>query len=340
MRARSLGTRRTRVDRGVAVGAIPYLESGYDAFPAVGEHYLGGDAPKLHIVFPSETAHAREYIAKAPRREGPIECVTEYLISRIGRSLPLRIAEGRLVRLQTPPSGESDVRFLSRMFVNKSAGDKLEHGVELVARCFDMDESQVWKEVPTRSEWSFYTVDLVDRVLEHVAGASSEVHSALRSAFARMMAFDALVGANDRHSQNWGLLVNVLRPVPPSFSPIYDTARGLFWNHSEERLSSVLDQERNRYVESYAERSTPLIGTESDSKPNHFDVIAYMMAPDNRRRFAPAVRQVIEAFKIEDVRKLLHVEFRRLLSRRRLEFVEQLLRFRHRRLISICRGSK
>ena len=76
-------------------------------------------------------AHA--HIAKAPRKEGPIECVTEYLISRIGRHLPLSVAEGPLARLRTGGAKFDDVRFLSRQFLDRAAGEQLVHGfLELV----------------------------------------------------------------------------------------------------------------------------------------------------------------------------------------------------------------
>jgi hypothetical protein len=323
-----LGTRSTTAE--VAVGRIPYLEEGFRVAGS-DEFALIGDAPKVYLISHS-IGERQAYIAKAARREGPIECATEYLISRIGAHLPLRIAEGRLVRLRSP-SKATDVRFLSRQFLNRSLGEQLVHGSELVARCFEIKGEELYREVPKGHEWGFYTVDLIDQVLASIATHGEGPR--LRAAFARMMAFDAIIGANDRHPQNWGVITTARTVGPLRFAPIFDTARGLFWNHHDPRLEAW-DREgsREEKIEHYANRSVPLIGLERASRPNHFDVLAEM-ASDARFR-APIV-QVLRAYDPDTVTRLLHLEFRHLLARRRLEYVDALLRFRHARLGQVSR---
>jgi hypothetical protein len=44
----------------------------------------------------------------------------------------------------------------------------------------------------------------------------------------RLVIFDAVVGNNDRHFFNWGVIRSVESNFQPFFSPVYDTARGLF----------------------------------------------------------------------------------------------------------------
>lgn len=304
----------------VNTDAIPFLKGPYEVH-GVEKYGLIGDAPKNYIVFPD-----RAFIAKKPRKEGPIECVTEYLIARIGRQLPLRVAEGGLVRLPTPAGSPPDVRFLSRQFLNLADGDQLVHGAQLVATCFDIDQDGLFKEVDRGNEPEFFTVTLVADVLSSIATSVAEA-DALRAGFARMIAFDALVGANDRHAQNWGVVQNAAHEGRARvFSPIFDTARGLFWNHDESQLEAMDQKGRAAQVARYANRSAPLVGIDTAKKPNHFDVIAYMVA---RPHFCTPVRQVIRAFEPDAVARLLHHEFKRLLSRRRLEYIDALLRFRH-----------
>lgn len=334
-----LGTRRTTGP--VNVGAIPFLGGNYKNL-GPGELTIIGDAPKSYIVFNGEEREA--YIAKQPRREGPIECVTEYLISRIGTTLPLRVAEGRLVRLRSPATsmgcwarsteGTDDVRFMSRQFLDRAASEQLVHGSQLVGRCFEIDEKQLFSEVQRGQEWRFYTVELIDTVLASAADGDALVHRQLLGGFARMLAFDALIGANDRHAQNWGVIESAIKKQSPRFAPVFDTARGLFWNRTEEKLGEW-DIERARRIESYANRSRPLIGFDAaQTAPSHFDLIEHIVSRNSSCRLP--VLQVVRAFSADRIARLLHVEFRRLLSRRRLEYIDALLRFRHTRLKQVC----
>lgn len=317
------------------VEAIPILRGEYDVRP-VADFGITGDAPKNYIIFRAgRESETLAYIAKKARVEGPRECVTEYALSRIGARLPLRVAEGRLARLPTlEPGAEPDVRFLSRQFLNRGRGEQLVHGSQLVARCFEMREEEL-AEITEGEEWRFYTVDLVDEVLRE--GRPAADADRLRAAFARMLAHDALVGANDRHPQNWGVIESAVdKTQPPQFAPIFDTARGLFWNFSDEQLREK-DQSaatRRAFVESYARRSVSLIGCHKPKQPNHFELIEHMLGQGNKYR--AAIVQVVRAFWPDDVARMLHQEFRRLMSRRRLTFIDELLRHRHASLRRVC----
>ncbi len=334
-----LGTSRIDrhlVDCDVNVQAIPWLTEPHKIIgPA--EKTIGGDAPKDFVVIKSGNFFDNAYIAKCPRKQGPRECVTEYVIGRIGTMLPLKVAGARLVRMPPPSGVTCDVRFMSRYFLAKK-DESLLHGIEAVAKCFEMEESELKKEVPRGKpqEWGFYTVDLIAGVLDEMA-ATAENRRKLVDSFARMMAFDALVGANDRHPRNWGLVYNAAKPVDFRFSPVFDTSRGLFWNFSDAQLEDDDRRGRRRErIEAYSEGSKPLVTMEKADDaghPNHFDVIQYMM---NSEDFRTPVRQVVQAFRPYDCAKMLHWEFGRLFSRRRLEYIDGLLRYRHRRLRVIC----
>lgn len=324
-----------RLQGGVNIDEIPFLEEPY-LIEGVSKWGLIGDAPKDFIVSPG-----RSWVAKGPRREGPIECVTEYLIARIGTLLPLRVAEGRLVRLRprvklkarrTTGDAVPDVRFLSRHFLDLRNGEQLVHGSQLVARCFGLGEGELFKQVPKGQEPEFYTVDLVAGVLGELVATKAHGDQLVAS-FARMITYDAIIGSNDRHAQNWGVVQSaVRRDSPVRFSPVFDTARGLFWNNSEDKLAAMEREGMERHVELYAGRSRPLIGIDGLKKPNHFDVVGRMIQDE---RFRWPVRQVISAFVPDNVTKLLRVEFGRLLSRRRLAFIDALLRYRHARLMAL-----
>jgi hypothetical protein len=58
-----------------------------------------------------------------------------------------------------------------------------------------------------------------------------------------MLLFDAYVGCTDRHLFNWGVIVNSRRPEQrPRFSPLFDSARGLYWRH----LDTQIDDESRK----------------------------------------------------------------------------------------------
>lgn len=330
-----LGTRRVRLgDHDVCVEAIPVLESGY-RLVGVEEVGLGGVAPKDLVEFPSAERFGHAYIAKKPIRKssGVRECVTEYLLSEVGRILPIRVAEGRLARLESPREAAPDVRFLSRFFLRP--GEELQHGVELVAMSFDVTEQTLQKELHKgNEERSFYTVDLVDEVLREVAHDRS-VHERLRGGLARMLAYDALVGAQDRHASNWGVIADPIAARPLRFAPIFDTARALFVTMSDETLLAQAGVDTGRWIGDYASRSTCLIGTGDQSEKTHFDLIRFVMRK-RRELYGCHVAAVVDAFRFDDLQRLLHVRFGRLFSRFRLELIADLLKHRATVLKKLC----
>jgi hypothetical protein len=255
-----LGVRRTarHIVDDVDVSAIGRLPQPYESL-GPDKFQIGGAAPKSLVVVASADTERHAYIAKCPGKHGAREAVTEYLISCVARGLPLRVARGRLVRMPPPPSVKCDVRFLSRYFLSKK-NQSLIHGVEIIARTFEMDAAELRSEVPKAraSDRQFFTVDLISGVLDSV-GKDDDQRLALRADFARMMAFDALIGANDRHPENWGLVYDALHPEDFVFAPIYDTARGLFWNWSDERLAAEDRRGRQAAIQRYAHHSKPLI---------------------------------------------------------------------------------
>lgn len=96
----------------IDVAAIPVLAPDGWKLHSVEDMQIGGAAPKDYLVFGEiEDPHAPAYIAKKPRIYGFRECVTEQMISRIGRLLPLQVARSMLVRLPSK-GGAPDVRFL------------------------------------------------------------------------------------------------------------------------------------------------------------------------------------------------------------------------------------
>jgi hypothetical protein len=298
-----------------------------------GDIMLSGAAPKDFLIFagPTESPDLA-YVAKGPRT-GPRECITEHMIAEIGGMLPLRVASSRLARLS---NDEHPLRFLSRFFVRP--GEELVHGVELVAEWLEVDEREMHDAFfPQKGdEPDFYTVDLILDVLKDTA-VSTEYPS-LAAAFGRMLAFDALIGTNDRHAMNWGVVRKHQQRSELRFAPVFDTARGLFWHHFDTWMCQKdAAGKRHEEIRQYANQSMPLIGCGSlprGGRHNHFAVIEHALREYPEVLGRP-VRQVVRAFSPTKTRQVLYRKFGRLFSGRRLDWIDHLLRYRHRRLLSI-----
>lgn len=192
---------------------------------------MGGDAPKeLMRVYEYEKGHKRAgspkswpiYITKTGHKWYPSESITEYLLNRIGMVIGLEMAESKLAFIN------GQLRFMSKLFRNDTE-QMLVHGADLYSgylgdREFveEIEEKQLARQ--------FFTVSFTHEALRHIFPYHYED---IFLCFVRMLIFDAIVGNNDRHFYNWGVLKHLRTKHAPFFSPIYDTARALFWNNAD-----------------------------------------------------------------------------------------------------------
>ena len=226
---------------------------------------------------------------------------------------------------------------MSRYFL-RLGEEQLVHGFELVANWLQSDPDEMERAFGRRDrgERDLYTVDVLLEVLSDLARHGEERQ--LIDGFGRMMAFDALLGVNDRHPLNWGVVRNSISDAPMAFAPLFDSSRALFWSHSDPALEALDGKGlRAATIRRYADRSQPLIGFQrrkrTDSQ-NHFDVIDFMVSHHYdlvRKSVAPVIR----AYKPEAAGKRLFRRFGNLVSRRRLEYVDELLQYRWTRIVAI-----
>lgn len=329
-----LTTTKSRVE--VNVRAIPQL-SGCRIL-SLAELPLVGAAEKNYVRFGEPETSG--YIAKKGRFSGTAahrECVTEEMISKIGALLPLRMAKSRLVRI-----GQNDVRFMSRNFIDR-ATQELRHGVEIVAEYLDaetVEVERVFDLADPTAEHNFYTIDLLLAVLGWKC--RNDVDNVLKG-FARMIAFDALIGAPDRHAMNWGLLV----PIKPSgssqpiFAPIFDTARGLFREHSDDDLRRRSgSMGRAAFIKGYAERSRPVFGTgRAGNRENHFELVEWTLE-NHPLQLGQHMQRFYRTISMRSIERMLRKRFRRIVTPYRIDFVVDLLRYRLDRIQQICAHSR
>lgn len=267
----------SKIERVDLINASGYMPPGLQQLEALREGKyrirdvaIAGDAPKdfVHIYeYGSGTRENRskwpKYIAKVGHKWYPNESITEHFLSRLGESLGFRMAQSKLVLAR------GQLRFCSRYFLRPD--QSLTHGAELFWGYLD-DRSFVEGIEAANESRNVFTFQFVqDAILHRYPDHAYEI----LDDFVKMLLFDAIVGNNDRHFYNWGVIEHPEGKHPPRFSPIYDTARALFWNTSEKKLGALYKSEKHylRKLEDYVQGSKPKIGWDDSPEVNHFTLV-------------------------------------------------------------------
>ena len=78
-------------------------------------------------------------------------------------------------------------------------------------------------------------------------------------------------GGAESGTCNWGVIVPIQRARAPKFSPVYDTARALFWNIPESRVRQMLTD--GQQLEKYVNNCLPPIGCDKEPNVDFFRLI-------------------------------------------------------------------
>jgi hypothetical protein len=145
-----------------------------------------------------------------------------------------------------------------------------------------------------------------------------------------MLAFDAIIGNNDRHFFNWGVICDQTGRHISRFSPIFDTARALFWNKSEAGLSRMEEDGRlpDEVIERYSKKSYSKIGATGKGRVNHFALLASVLNRNPTTKTDFDILAGIDSEPVELVENLLKGEFARLISPLRQTWICRLLEYR------------
>jgi hypothetical protein len=275
-----------------------------------------------------EDCHSgRRFIAKLGRRHSDLEVMNEYAIYLVGRTLGVRLA-GAKIRTY-----KGRLRFLSEYFLKADGSEELVHGVQLFSQLYD--EATVNAVLGNEaSEQAFFTVQAVKAAFgAHYLEYGAETEERLFEGFVAMLTHDALIGVQDRHHENWGVIVQRGRNAPPPrFAPLYDSARGLFGNARDEHLGRYLGPTAGSDIDAYISRSRPLIGFEGLRPANgrthisHAALLAAVYA--GYPQIQPLIASILAAF---DPRRVL-TELKRLeplCSSRRRTLMLKCLKRRH-----------
>ena len=266
------------------------------------------------------------YIAKLGHKHYPVESITEFLLNRIGEVFGYNMAKSRLGWFG------GQIRFLSEYFLNKPSEQQLEHGAELYAGYLN-DKEFVEEIEEQRLSQDLFTIQFTQETLKHFFPNNREK---LFAEFINMLIYDALIGNNDRHFYNWAIVRNVYNKDEFSFAPIYDTARGLFWNDHEDKIKRIYKNknELESYIEKYSEKSKPKIGWEGKTQINHFQLLECMQLLPVKLD-CNNMSQICSNHLLDEVLKMIEVEFKELLSYERRCLIKECLKYRHARIKKI-----
>jgi hypothetical protein len=306
-------------------GSIPFIKKHH--YFVVKDITITGDAPKDFIRF-YQYGEGRKanpdrwplYLAKHGNKHYPIEAITEFLLNRIGETYGFNMAESCLGWLG------GQIRFLSKYFIRNPFLQVLDHGADLYAGY--LNDRDFVEEIERQHQSSeYFTVQFTKEVFDHFF---SEDGKSIMNEFLKLLILDALIGNNDRHFYNWGILRNVKGDLNPIFSPIYDTARGLFWNDHEDKIRRWFNNKSRlqQFIRKYSDSSTSKIGYEGCKKVTHFELI------ENLKDMPLVVNcemfnEVCSDEKIKEVTSMIDSEFKLLLSHERREMIKMCLVYRH-----------
>ena len=284
---------------------------------------MTGEAPKdfLHVYEYGRGRKSRPkswpaYIAKVGQKYYPNESITEQLLTRIGQLMGLNMAQSRLMWVR------GQLRFLSEYFLRRD--ESLIHGAEIFAGYLANDDAFVQKvEAEDRSN-EIFTLQVVEAAMRSRFPAEAE---SILQDFVRLIGFDAVVGNNDRHFFNWGVITHISGRRPPRFSPIYDSARALFWNTEEAGLTKFSHaKEFAQHLQKYVRECYPKTGWDGMESANHFQMIQQIVSE------RPIYREALMNLNIptlpEQVSLLMDKEFSGLFTPLRKRFILDCLRER------------
>lgn len=292
---------------------------------------VGGDAPK-DVIRLYEYGRGKvikpkswpKYIAKIGHKWYPNESITEHYFTSIGKSFGIEIANSKLVY------AEGYIRFLSEHF--HSEEQSLVHGANILSRYLaekdtkwidDMDNQRILKGEINIEDVLIALKDVFpgDKILD---------------GFVDMLLFDCLTGNNDRHYYNWGVITHIRNHHEPYFSPIYDTARGLYWNNDEKFILSLYNDSevlQNNRLKKYVHNSVPKISIPGNEKCNHFQLVAYLK--ENKYIKNHHIAKWSNTSSLEISLQALYIEFKKLFTLERRVIIENVLNLRFQKLKNI-----
>jgi hypothetical protein len=254
----------------------PRVPESIDHYREITGLTVGGATEKDILEDPATKAW---YIAKLGRRNNDLEVMTEYIIHLVGRNLGARVADAKIARYK------GRLRFLSKYFLDPAQDEELVHGIQLFREFYDEVTMRQVIGNEAREQQMFSLQAIRSAFGAHYLEYGPDVERSLFKSLVDMVVHDAIIGVQDRHHENWGVIVQRGRAAPPPrFAPLYDSARGLFCNERDDRLARRVYGSPGWLVK-YVAKSRPLMSWEG-------------LAPSRGRRFVTHEQLVAAIFRV------------------------------------------
>lgn len=304
---------------------------------------VGGDAPKdfIQVYEYGRATKANKkkwdkYIAKIGHKWYPLESVSEYLLNRIGEVLGLEMAFSQLRLVH------GQMRFLSRYFLKED--EIMVHGAQIYSAYLLENDDRFVEEIESQNlARALLTFQFTDEAIKF---SFPNQHKTIMNHLVELLVFDAITGNNDRHFYNWAIITDLKGKRPPKFSPIYDSARGLFWNIKESVINSRFYEREGKNcrinqktLEKYLQSSRPKIGWEEWDETieiNHFQLISLINEhyPQHQKTCLSLIKNV----SLEAILRLLDDEFITFYTPERYRLMRECLKQRFSLLQKLCKS--
>ena len=233
------------------------------------------------------------------------ESCSEKISYEIAKVLNYECAEIELAKDE-----KGDLGILNYLFVDKNNNNQ-EH-IDII--------SYINKKSESRKE--FYTIDNIKKCLD-------EINSNLFYDFLKIMVFDALIGEQDRHEENWGVIVTEGKY---KISPLYDNGCSLLREfYSEKNAQKYYSGEKD--FDAFIKRSKTLIYKDSVSKYKHFELIRklYFDYPEKIREEINNLKKLTNE-KIDNIVNKIPIG---LITKEHKEYIKKYIKKRRDILLSI-----
>lgn len=309
---------------------IPIIKRNH--YFVVNDVSVGGDAPKeLLKVYEYKKVKASDkgkwplYIVKTGHKWYPSESITEHLLNRVGVFLDLQMSESKIANIA------GQIRFMSKYFLQEN--QILTHGAEIYAGHWQVD--RVFMDTIEKKNLTKKVIS-VQLTKEALKSIYPQNWQKLLYEYTRMLLLDALIGNNDRHFYNWGVIEDISNNNSPYFAPIYDTARGLFWNRHENYIEKNITNPKamkNSFL-SYINKSSPKICWDGQLDINHFHLVKLLFDSE----ISLTKQNILDFYSVERINYCINNiinEFTGLFSQKRLTLIIKCLKHRHKIILDL-----